>query len=72
MLAERKTSGYIEGNICISGHPKNQTTFAQVSGYCEQNDINSPNVIAYESLLFSSWLHLCKEIDKETRKMFIE
>lgn len=34
--------------------------------------IHSPNVIAYESLLFSSWLHLCKEIDKDTRKMFIE
>ena len=49
VLAGRKTSGYIEGSISISGYPKNQATFARVSGYCEQNDIHSPNVTVYES-----------------------
>ena len=44
VLAGRKTSGYTEGTINISGYPKNQATFARVSGYCEQNDIHSPNV----------------------------
>ncbi|GKD67123.1 plant PDR ABC transporter associated protein [Tanacetum coccineum] len=43
VLAGRKTGGYTEGNIFISGYPKNQSTFARVSGYCEQNDIHSPN-----------------------------
>ncbi|KAM3360203.1 hypothetical protein P3S68_019915 [Capsicum galapagoense] len=38
----RKTEGYIEVNINISGYPKNQSTFARSSGYCEQNDIHSP------------------------------
>ncbi|EEC84379.1 hypothetical protein OsI_30931 [Oryza sativa Indica Group] len=72
VLAGRKTSGYIEGNITISGYPKKQETFARVSGYCEQNDIHSPNVTVYESLAFSAWLRLPAEIDSATRKMFID
>ncbi|KAJ1418854.1 P-loop containing nucleoside triphosphate hydrolase [Sesbania bispinosa] len=58
VLAGRKTGGYIEGSISISGYPKNQATFARISGYCEQNDIHSPHVTVYESLLFSAWLRL--------------
>lgn len=72
VLAGRKTGGYIEGSITISGYPKNQATFARISGYCEQNDIHSPNVTVYESLAFSAWLRLGKEVDKETRKTFME
>ncbi|KAK4593204.1 hypothetical protein RGQ29_017372 [Quercus rubra] len=72
VLAGRKTSGYIEGSISISGYPKNQATFARVSGYCEQNDIHSPNVTVYESLVYSAWLRLAKEVKQETRKMFVE
>ncbi|KAJ6414598.1 hypothetical protein OIU84_003573 [Salix udensis] len=72
VLAGRKTGGYIEGNITISGHPKKQETFARISGYCEQNDIHSPHVTVYESLLYSAWLRLPPEVDAETRKMFIE
>ncbi|KAK9170460.1 hypothetical protein Syun_002600 [Stephania yunnanensis] len=72
VLAGRKTGGYIEGTISISGYPKNQETFARISGYCEQNDIHSPNVTVYESLLYSAWLRLAPEIQKETRKMFVD
>ncbi|KAL6864961.1 hypothetical protein ACP4OV_016112 [Aristida adscensionis] len=53
VLAGRKTGGYIEGNISISGYPKKQETFAR-------------------SLLFSAWLRLPKDVDSNTRKMFIE
>ncbi|MBA0658476.1 hypothetical protein Goklo_010679 [Gossypium klotzschianum] len=72
VLAGRKTEGYIEGNISVSGYPKNQATFTRVSGYCEQNDIHSPHVTVYESLLYSAWLRLSSEVDTKTRKMFIE
>lgn len=68
VLAGRKTGGYIEGTINVSGYPKNQATFARVSGYCEQNDIHSPYVTVYESLLYSAWLRLSKDVKKETRK----
>ncbi|KAK7336921.1 hypothetical protein VNO77_17474 [Canavalia gladiata] len=72
VLAGRKTGGYIGGKISISGYPKKQETFARISGYCEQNDIHSPHVTVYESLLYSAWLRLSPDIDAETRKMFIE
>ncbi|XP_062082924.1 pleiotropic drug resistance protein 2-like [Humulus lupulus] len=72
VLAGRKTGGYIEGSINISGYPKNQATFARVSGYCEQNDIHSPYVTVYESLLYSAWLRLSSDINTEKRKMFVE
>jgi ABC-type multidrug transport system ATPase subunit len=67
VLAGRKTGGYIEGSICISGYPKNQETFARISGYCEQNDIHSPHVTIYESLLYSAWLRLPPGIVSEDR-----
>ncbi|MBA0767830.1 hypothetical protein Gotri_016685 [Gossypium trilobum] len=72
VLAGRKTGGYIEGHISISGYTKNQATFARVSGYCEQNDIHSPHVTVYESLLYSAWLRLASDTDTSTRKMFVE
>lgn len=69
VLAGRKTGGYIEGSISISGYPKNQETFARISGYCEQNDIHSPNVTVYESVLYSAWLRLPEEVTSGTRKV---
>ncbi|XVE75536.1 hypothetical protein DITRI_Ditri12bG0101500 [Diplodiscus trichospermus] len=72
VLAGRKTGGYIEGSISISGYPKNQETFARVSGYCEQNDIHSPHVTVYESLVYSAWLRLAEDVNAETRKMFVD
>ncbi|KAJ4757004.1 ABC transporter G family member 36 [Rhynchospora pubera] len=72
VLAGRKTGGYIDGSIKISGYPKNQETFARVSAYCEQVDIHSPFVTVHESLIFSAWLRLPSEVDPDTRKMFIE
>jgi len=71
VLAGRKTGGYIEGSISISGYPKNQATFARVSGYCEQNDIHSPHVTVYESLIYSAWLRLSADIDTKTREVSI-
>ncbi|KAM0856563.1 hypothetical protein ACQ4PT_045746 [Festuca glaucescens] len=72
VLAGRKTSGSIEGSITLSGYPKKQETFARISGYCEQNDIHSPNVTIYESILYSAWLRLSSNVDDKTRKMFVE
>ncbi|XP_042482888.1 pleiotropic drug resistance protein 1-like [Macadamia integrifolia] len=72
VLAGRKTGGYIKENMKISGYQKKQETFARVSGYCEQNDIHSPHVTVYESLLYSAWLRLPPEVNSSTRKMFIK
>ncbi|XP_051131702.1 ABC transporter G family member 31 [Andrographis paniculata] len=72
VLAGRKTSGYIKGDIRISGYPKEQRTFARVSGYVEQSDIHSPQVTVVESLLFSSFLRLPKEVNQAQREEFVE
>ncbi|GLJ45897.1 hypothetical protein SUGI_0966190 [Cryptomeria japonica] len=72
VLAGRKTTGHIEGSITISGFPKKQQTFARISGYCEQADIHSPCVTIYESLVYSVWLRLSRDVESETRTMFVE
>ncbi|KAJ0084449.1 hypothetical protein Patl1_30941 [Pistacia atlantica] len=72
VLAGRKTGGYIEGDIRISGYPKEQRTFARISGYVEQNDIHSPQVTVEESLWFSSCLRLPKEVSKDQRNVFVK
>lgn len=69
VLAGRKTGGYIEGNVTINGYPKKQETFARISGYCEQNDIHSPFVTVYESVLYSAWLRLPSGVDAAKRKV---
>ncbi|KAL3616104.1 transcription factor [Castilleja foliolosa] len=71
VLAGRKTGGYIDGSITISGYPKKQETFARIAGYCEQTDIHSPHVTVFESLQFSAWLRLPPEVDAATRKVLI-
>ncbi|KAH6765688.1 pleiotropic drug resistance 3 [Perilla frutescens var. hirtella] len=72
VLAGRKTGGYIEGDIRISGYPKEQRTFARISGYVEQSDIHSPQVTVMESLWFSSFLRLPKEVNERQREEFVE
>ncbi|KAK6268106.1 hypothetical protein QUC31_012266, partial [Theobroma cacao] len=72
VLAGRKTGGYIEGDVRISGFPKKQETFARVSGYCEQNDIHSPQITVRESLIYSAFLRLPKEIDTEEKMIFVD
>ncbi|KAG6519908.1 ABC transporter G family member 42-like [Zingiber officinale] len=72
VLAGRKTGGYIEGDITISGYPKKQETFARISGYCEQNDIHSPQVTVQESLIFSAFLRLPQEVTVEEKMKFVD
>ncbi|GJR68230.1 plant PDR ABC transporter associated protein, partial [Tanacetum coccineum] len=56
----------------IARYPKNQSTFARVSGYCEQNDVHSPNVTVSESLLYFAWLCLSSNVDTKTLKIFVD
>ena len=69
VLAGRKTGGHIEGRVYISGYPKNQKTFARISGYCEQNDVHSPCLTVRESLVYSAWLRLSSQCDFATQSV---
>ncbi|KAJ0755524.1 putative ABC-type xenobiotic transporter [Helianthus annuus] len=72
VLAGRKTGGYIEGDIRISGFPKIQETFARISGYCEQTDIHTPQITIRESLIYSAFLRLPKEVSDEEKMTFVD
>lgn len=67
VLSGRKTVGIVEGEIRIGGYPKNQRTFARISGYCEQTDIHSPQITVEESVVFSAWLRLQSNINPKTK-----
>ncbi|KAG5525542.1 hypothetical protein RHGRI_031996 [Rhododendron griersonianum] len=71
VLAGRKTTGTIEGDIRIGGHPMVQDTFARISGYCEQTDIHSPQITIEESVVYSAWLRLHPEIDSQTKLLIL-
>ncbi|OVA16670.1 ABC transporter-like [Macleaya cordata] len=71
VLSGRKTTGIIKGDIRIGGYPKVQETFARISGYCEQNDIHSPQITVSESVIYSAWLRLPPEIDPDTKTEFV-
>ncbi|KAK9820341.1 hypothetical protein WJX72_009201 [[Myrmecia] bisecta] len=72
VLAGRKTTGIIEGDVRVSGHPKVQATFARVMGYVEQNDIHSPHITVYESLVFSARLRFTKDVEQDIVYAFVE
>lgn len=72
VLAGRKTGGYIEGDVKISGYQKRQETFARISGYCEQTDIHSPQVTVHESLIYSAFLRLPNEVSAEEKMIFVD
>lgn len=67
VLSGRKTGGTIQGEIRVGGYPKIQDTFARISGYCEQNDIHSPQVTVEESVIYSAWLRLLPQVDSKTK-----
>ena len=54
VIAGRKTSGRIEGEILMNGVPKDQRVMNQLMGYCEQTDIHSASLTVRESLIFSA------------------
>ena len=66
----RKTGGKIEGDIRLSGHPKEMRTFQRISGYVEQTDSNCLKYTVLESLMFSAQMRLGKAQTAKERKAY--
>lgn len=64
--------GQIEGDIRMNGHPKEQTSFARVSGYVEQNDVHSPQTTVREALTFSAQLRFAQGVPADTVQAFVD
>jgi ABC-type multidrug transport system ATPase subunit len=72
VLAGRKTTGTIIGEILVNGWPKEQKTFSRVMGYVEQLDVHSPHSTVREALLFSATLRLpYEQVTKAQREGFV-
>lgn len=56
----------------INGHPKEQDSFARVSGYVEQFDTHSAAATVHEALMFSGILRNEKDIDRDTTEAFVD
>ena len=56
----------------INGHPKEQASFARVSGYVEQFDTHTAAATVKEALLFSGTLRNGKEVDISTTQDFVQ
>lgn len=64
--------GRIEGDVRINGHPKEQNSFARVSGYVEQFDTHSAAATVHEALMFSGLLRMERDVDHDTTEAFVE
>lgn len=71
-LCLASTGGKIEGDVRINGHPKEQNSFARVSGYVEQFDTHSAAATVHEALMFSGILRNEKNIDRDTTEAFVD
>jgi ABC-type multidrug transport system ATPase subunit len=58
VIAMRKNSGEITGEICLNGHPQEELSFRRCMGYVEQFDVQSPQLTIRETVQFSAKLRL--------------
>ncbi|RQM21793.1 hypothetical protein B5M09_012019, partial [Aphanomyces astaci] len=72
VIAGRKTTGTIEGDLFVNGHPLDRRTFTQVSGYCEQNDVHEETATIREAFHFSAALRLPSNTTQDQRQSFVD
>ncbi len=58
VIAMRKTTGTIEGDIRLNGYPQDGVAFRRCSGFVEQFDVQTPQLTVRETVLFSARLRL--------------
>ena len=58
VIAMRKTSGTITGDIKLNGFLQERTSFLRCSGYVEQFDVQQPELTVLETVIFCARLRL--------------
>lgn len=74
VIALRKNSGTILGDVHVNGYPQDRSTFRRCSGYVEQFDIQSPELTVRETVMFSARLRLddTKVKSEDQKKQFCD
>lgn len=62
VIAGRKTSGKVFGDVRLNGFEKEPESFRRASGYVEQFDVQSPELTVRETVLFSARLRLNRDL----------
>ena len=62
VIAMRKRTGEISGEVRLNGWPQDTIAFRRCSGYVEQFDVQSPELTVRETVLFSARLRLQQEL----------
>mmetsp|Transcript_18014 Transcript_18014/g.58257 ORF Transcript_18014/g.58257 Transcript_18014/m.58257 type:complete len:144 (-) Transcript_18014:2551-2982(-) len=70
VVAARKTSGSIEGEITVNGRPQTPRALAKIAAYVEQLDVHQPLATVAEAVRFSAALRL--DADATAREAFCE
>ncbi|EGC30069.1 ABC transporter AbcG5 [Dictyostelium purpureum] len=71
VLAQRKTGGYITGEILINGQPPSIYT-NRIRAYVEQMDVLPPTQTVREAIAFSARCRLPPDVTKEERDIFVD
>lgn len=58
VIALRKNTGTVSGEILVNGFPQEKLAFRRCSGYVEQFDVQTPQLTVRETVLFSARLRL--------------
>lgn len=58
VIALRKTTGTISGDVRLNGYPQDPVAFRRCSGYVEQFDVRTRELTVRETVLFSARLRL--------------
>jgi ABC-type lipoprotein export system ATPase subunit len=58
VVAMRKNSGTVQGDVRLNGFPQEAESFRRCSGYVEQFDVQTPQLTVRETVLFSARLRL--------------
>jgi ABC-type multidrug transport system ATPase subunit len=72
VIALRKASGKVTGEVRLNGHLQEKKTFRRCSGYVEQFDIQSPELTVRETILFSAYLRLEHFITDYMKVKFVD
>ncbi|KAJ3205377.1 hypothetical protein HK099_000835 [Clydaea vesicula] len=72
ILAGKKKSGKVFGDILINGKTMSSKKFRAISGYVDQEDLLIPNLTVKETLLFSANLRLPEGVTKLQKEKIVQ
>ncbi|PLW16743.1 hypothetical protein PCANC_12308 [Puccinia coronata f. sp. avenae] len=71
VLANRKTTGIISGEVCIAGR-KPGADFQRGTAYCEQQDVHEWTATVREAMRFSAYLRQPPDVSIEEKNAYVE